>query len=352
MSVTPNFGWPLIEPTDFVTNLPADFEAFGDAVDLDVDAIKTTADAAQPNVITTEGDLVVGDSSGDPIRLPIGAAGTVLQSDGDTAAWVAASGGGQLTETVFTTSDASWTIPAGVTGIWALVVGSGGGAGGCLGSNTAGGAGGAGQVKEQFFTVSGDTQLNITVPAGGAGGDATGSNGSSGSAATIVGVTTSTTYVTAAGGGLGGGSVGPNNGGNGASGGGNAISGTGSASAGGGGMGSPASSNLGFPFLASAGTIGGGGNATTNFITGFAGGQSNSRVGGYGVLVWNRQLGGGGGGSSGVQFGGGGSAGSPGAGGNGGANTGGGGGAPRSASASGFTGGNGGSGLVVLRYVA
>ena len=36
MSVTPNFNWPLIEPTDFVTNLPADFETFADAVDADL----------------------------------------------------------------------------------------------------------------------------------------------------------------------------------------------------------------------------------------------------------------------------------------------------------------------------
>jgi hypothetical protein len=36
VSTTPEFGWPLIEPTDFVTNLPADFEAFADAVDDDL----------------------------------------------------------------------------------------------------------------------------------------------------------------------------------------------------------------------------------------------------------------------------------------------------------------------------
>lgn len=94
MSVTPNYNWPLIEPTDFVTNLPADFEAFGDAVDATVDGIETTANAAQPNVITTEGDLVLGDSSGDPDRLPIGAVGTVLTSDGDTAIWDTPAGGG------------------------------------------------------------------------------------------------------------------------------------------------------------------------------------------------------------------------------------------------------------------
>jgi hypothetical protein len=36
MSVTPEFGWPLIQPTDFVTDLPADFETFADAVDDDL----------------------------------------------------------------------------------------------------------------------------------------------------------------------------------------------------------------------------------------------------------------------------------------------------------------------------
>lgn len=89
MSVTPNYNWPLIEPTDFVTNLPADFEAFGDAVDTTLEAIETKLD-----VITTEGDLIVGDASGDPVRVPIGTAGQVLTSDGDTVEWVAPASSG------------------------------------------------------------------------------------------------------------------------------------------------------------------------------------------------------------------------------------------------------------------
>jgi len=32
---TSNFGWQMPEPTDLVTNLPADFEVFGQAVDTD-----------------------------------------------------------------------------------------------------------------------------------------------------------------------------------------------------------------------------------------------------------------------------------------------------------------------------
>jgi hypothetical protein len=76
------------DPTDFVTDLPADFEIFGDAVDTTLEAIETKLD-----VITTEGDLVVGDASGDPVRVPVGTAGQVLASDGDTVEWVNAAGG-------------------------------------------------------------------------------------------------------------------------------------------------------------------------------------------------------------------------------------------------------------------
>jgi len=72
------------DPTDFVTDLPADFEIFGDAVDTTLEAIETKLD-----VITTEGDLIVGDASGDPVRLPIGATSNVLTSNGDTATWQA-----------------------------------------------------------------------------------------------------------------------------------------------------------------------------------------------------------------------------------------------------------------------
>jgi hypothetical protein len=88
MATTPNYGWVMPDPTDFVTSLPADFEIFGDAVDLTLDTIETKLD-----VITTEGDLIVGDASGDPVRLPVGAAGEVLTSDGDTVSFVAPSSG-------------------------------------------------------------------------------------------------------------------------------------------------------------------------------------------------------------------------------------------------------------------
>lgn len=48
----------------------------------------------QDDVITTEGDLVVGDNTGTAVRLPIGPADTVLTSNGTTAVWADVAGGG------------------------------------------------------------------------------------------------------------------------------------------------------------------------------------------------------------------------------------------------------------------
>lgn len=44
------------------------------------------------DVITTEGDLVVGDEAGTATRLPLGSTGTVLTSNGTTAVWEPSSG--------------------------------------------------------------------------------------------------------------------------------------------------------------------------------------------------------------------------------------------------------------------
>lgn len=53
-----------------------------------LESVKTYADNLAPNnVITTQGDLIQGDSSGDAERLAIGASGTMLSSDGTSASW-------------------------------------------------------------------------------------------------------------------------------------------------------------------------------------------------------------------------------------------------------------------------
>ena len=40
MATTPVYGWVTPAPTNFVTNLPADFETFADAVDATVNDIE------------------------------------------------------------------------------------------------------------------------------------------------------------------------------------------------------------------------------------------------------------------------------------------------------------------------
>jgi len=97
MATTPNFGWVTPAPTDFVTDLPADFETFADAVDADVQLIKNTADAALPEtLIDAAGDLIYGSAADTAARLAIGTAGQVLAvNSGATAPeWITFSSGG------------------------------------------------------------------------------------------------------------------------------------------------------------------------------------------------------------------------------------------------------------------
>jgi len=70
MATTPNYGFIMPDPTDFVTNLPADFEIFGDEVDSRIKAL---------NPETTAGDISYRASTANAkTRLAIGTAGQVL----------------------------------------------------------------------------------------------------------------------------------------------------------------------------------------------------------------------------------------------------------------------------------
>jgi hypothetical protein len=106
MATTTNFGWTTPDDTDLVKDGAAAIRTLGSSIDTslvdlnggttgqvltkasdtDLDFSFTTP-ASLP--ITTEGDLIIGDATGDAVRLPIGSAGTVLTSDGDTADWAA-----------------------------------------------------------------------------------------------------------------------------------------------------------------------------------------------------------------------------------------------------------------------
>ena len=66
MATTPNYSWVMPDPTDLVTDLPADFEIFGDAVDatvytidLEVDTTRTTSTL---NAQTASYTLVLADA--------------------------------------------------------------------------------------------------------------------------------------------------------------------------------------------------------------------------------------------------------------------------------------------------
>jgi hypothetical protein len=94
---TSNFGWQMPEPTDLVTNLPADFEVFGQAVDTDfadllggttgqvlsktsgtdLDFTWTTPTDQTP--LTTKGDLFTFSTT--DARLPVGTNTYLLTAD-------------------------------------------------------------------------------------------------------------------------------------------------------------------------------------------------------------------------------------------------------------------------------
>ncbi len=90
-----NYGFVMPTPTDLVTDLPADFEVFGQAVDTQM---KTNADAAtQKATLTTKGDIYAATGTSTPARLAVGSNDQVLTADSSTATglkWAAASAGG------------------------------------------------------------------------------------------------------------------------------------------------------------------------------------------------------------------------------------------------------------------
>lgn len=240
--------------------------------------------------------------------------------------------------------------PPTYTASYLIVAGGGGAGGGGAPDAYGGGGGGAGGYVTGTTTLTTGTTYSVTVGGGGTGGPATTSAvaGTSGSNSTFTGLTTA---VGGGGGGIGG--PGTTSGGSGGSGGGSASSGTG-------GSGTPGQGNSGggsataSPFYGSGGgggsgsagssgttTVGGnGGSGTASSITGTpvtyagGGGGGTDRGGTVG-------LGGAPGANAGTSNGGNGSSAS--------ANTGGGGGGSSSSLPNGaYSGGNGGSGIVIL----
>ena len=116
---TSNFNWQMPTASDLVTDLPADFETFGQAVDTSLADLKggTTgqvlskasntdmdftwvaqddSNAIQNAIVDAKGDLIAATAADTPARLAVGTNGQVLTADSTAAtglAWATPSGG-------------------------------------------------------------------------------------------------------------------------------------------------------------------------------------------------------------------------------------------------------------------
>jgi hypothetical protein len=91
---TTNYGFVMPSPTDLVTDLPADFDVFGQAVDTQM---LTNANAAiAKTIVDAKGDLIGATAADTPARLAVGTNGQVLTADSTAAtglAWATATSG-------------------------------------------------------------------------------------------------------------------------------------------------------------------------------------------------------------------------------------------------------------------
>jgi hypothetical protein len=109
---TSNFNWQMPTNTDLVSQLPADFEVFGQAVDTamadllggttgqvlkkntdaNMDFVWAADSAGMTNPMTTTGDTIYSSSGSTPARLAIGSTGNVLTVAGGVPSWAAPAG--------------------------------------------------------------------------------------------------------------------------------------------------------------------------------------------------------------------------------------------------------------------
>ena len=101
MATTPNYSWVMPDPTDLVTDLPADFEIFGDAVDSSVFEIETQVDINSQTgttytLVSADRGKLVSLSNASPITLTIPTNSTTAFPTG-TRIDIIQTGAGQVT---------------------------------------------------------------------------------------------------------------------------------------------------------------------------------------------------------------------------------------------------------------
>jgi hypothetical protein len=117
---TTPFSWQMPTATDLVTDLPADFEVFGQAVatsladllggttgqvlakasNTDMDFVWSADAAGMTNPMTTTGDTIYSSSGSTPARLAIGSTGNVLTVAGGVPTWAAPAAGGKVLQVI------------------------------------------------------------------------------------------------------------------------------------------------------------------------------------------------------------------------------------------------------------
>ena len=111
MATTPNYSWVMPDPTDLVTDLPADFEIFGDAVDATV--FSNASAAIAKTIVDAKGDIIAATAADTVARLAVGANDTVLTADSSTATglkWAAAGASGKVLQVIQGTTTTATTI--------------------------------------------------------------------------------------------------------------------------------------------------------------------------------------------------------------------------------------------------
>jgi len=128
---TTPFGWQMPTATDLVTDLPADFEVFGQAVatsmqdllggttgqvlakasNADMDFVWSADAAGMSNPMTTTGDVIYSSPGSTPVRLGIGTANQVLRvNSGATAPeWATPAGGGKVLQVIMASTSTEVT---------------------------------------------------------------------------------------------------------------------------------------------------------------------------------------------------------------------------------------------------